>query len=246
MQMRCRPCVAIAAAALVGVAPLLTPPAASADQPTRGTRMLLTFDHDESLRDGTVVRDESGFRNRGTVVARKVAGLRVVNGARLRGAGFPCVGCGHAIVEVADAKGLNPFRKRFAFGAAVRVGPKRAAVGSNFMQKGRYFENGGQYKLNLRPGGIPRCVVTGALGRVVVMGRRSIADGTWHRVSCLRTPTDVRLRVDGKRVAIAHGPTGSLVNDSPLRLGGRKSKAPNRQYHGALDTAFLRLLPPVR
>jgi Concanavalin A-like lectin/glucanases superfamily len=246
--MRHRASIAIAAASLVGVATLLTEPAAAtapAHRPPQGTRLLLTFDHHESLKAGTMVRDSSGFRHPGTIIASHVPGLRAVRGSVLRGAGFPgvCRGCGHAIVEVADAKGLNPLRKPFVFGSAVRVGPKRAVEGSNFIQKGRYNQAGGQYKLNLRPGGIPRCVVRGALGRVVVMGRATIADGAWHRVSCLRTPTGVRLRVDGKRVAAAQGATGLVVNDGALRLGGRKAEAPNRQFHGALDTAFVRLLP---
>jgi hypothetical protein len=238
----------IAVAALVGAIALSASPAgahAGTPRPPQGTRLLLTFDHHESLQAGTRVRDSSGFRHPGTVVAHHVTGLRVVHGHFLRGAGFPrlCRGCGHVIVEVADAKGLNPLRRPFLFGADVRIGVKRAATGSNVMQKGRYNQTGGQYKLNLRPGGIPRCVVRGAVSRVVVLGRTSIADGSWHRVSCQRTPTGVRLRVDGKRVGAVQGIAGLVTNDQPVRLGGRKSTAPNRQYHGSLDRAFFRVLP---
>src|SRR5919199_5723063 len=192
---------AVTAVSAAFVAAVLGPPgdagAAAAHRPPPGTRLLLTFDNGESLQAGTMVRDTSGHHHPGQIIARKAAGLRAVKGWRLRGAGFPCRGCGHVIIEVADAPGLNPYVRPFVFGAAVRVGPKRAETGSNFMQKGRYFQTGGQYKLNLRPGGIPRCIVAGARGRVIVIGRRSIADGGWHRVSCLRTPTGLRLRVDG-------------------------------------------------
>jgi hypothetical protein len=238
----------IAVAALVGAAALSASPAgahAGTPRPPQGTRLLLTFDHHESLLAGTTVRDSSRRHHPGTVIASHVAGLRTVHGRFLRGAGFPrlCRGCGHVIVEVPDAPGLNPLRRAFLFGADVRIGARRAATGSNFMQKGRYNQAGGQFKLNLRPGGIPRCVVRGAVSRIVVVGRASVADGSWHRVSCLRTPTGVRLRVDGKRVGAVQGVTGLVANDQSMRIGGRKSTAPNRQYHGSLDTAFFRVLP---
>jgi Concanavalin A-like lectin/glucanases superfamily len=220
-------------------------PAAAARRPPNGTRLLLTFDSRESLKAGTLVRDRSGFRHPGRIMTRRGGSLRPVNGWFRRGAGFPCVGCGRAIIEVADGKGLDPRRRPFLFGAAVRLGPGRALAASSVMQKGYYNQDGGQYKLQLRPGGAPSCVVFGAKGRLIVDAPATIADKAWHRVSCLRTPTSVRLRVDGKRVAAAHGATGLINNSQPVRLGGKKVAAPNKQYHGALDSAFLRLLPPV-
>jgi hypothetical protein len=207
--------------------------------------MLLTIDHRESLKPGTLVRDESGFRHPGKITSVHGGTLRAVHGVRGRGVGFPraCQGCGRTIIEVANARGLNPRMRSFLFGASVRVGPKRAAVGSNFIQKGFYSESGGQYKLQLRPGGVPTCRMYGLAGRLVVNGRASIADGEWHKVSCLRLPGRIQLRVDGKIVGAAKGATGLIDNDQPLRIGGKKLTAPNKQFHGSLDNAFVRLLP---
>jgi hypothetical protein len=244
--MRISVVVGAACAALVaaGVA-AETAATAAPHKPPSGTRMLLTFDHGESLKPRTLVRDESGFRHPGMILSVHGGALRAVHGPSGRGVAFPraCHGCGRAVIEVENARGLNPRMRSFLFGASVRVGPKRAAVGSNFIQKGFYSETGGQYKLQLRPGGVPTCRMYGAAGRLIVNGDASIADGTWHKVTCLRLPGRVQLRVDGKLVAGVKGSTGAIDNDQPLRIGGKKLTAPNKQFHGALDSAFVRLLP---
>jgi hypothetical protein len=61
-------------------------------------------------------------------------------------------------------------------------------------------------------------------------------------MSCVRSPTAVALWVDGKRAATAAGATGFIGNDAPVRIGGKKIKPGNKQYHGALDSVFLRFL----
>jgi hypothetical protein len=237
--------VGTACAALVAAGLAAETAAAAPHKPPAGTRMLLTVDHRESLKPGTLVRDESGFRHSGMILSAHGGTLRAVRGTSGRGVGFPrvCHGCGRTIIEVENARGLNPRMRSFLFGATVRVGPKRAAVGSNFIQKGFYSETGGQYKLQLRSGGVPTCRMYGAAGRLVVNGHASVADGTWHKVTCLRLPGRVQLRVDGKIVAGVKGPTGLIDNDQPLRIGGKKLTAPNKQFRGSLDNAFIRLLP---
>jgi hypothetical protein len=206
------------------------------------TTLRLTFDHRESLKRGTIVRDVSGHRHGGKVLSRAGGGLRPVAGRSHRGVGFPVRCCGRAIVQVADGKGLDPRHRPFTFGAAVKLGRAQARAGSNVVQKGYFNQAGGQYKLQLTAGGVPSCVLYGGKGRIEVKGRASIADRTWHRVSCLRTPTRVQLRVDGKAVAGTRGTVGFIGNAAPLRVGGKKVTPGNKQYHGALDDVFLRLL----
>jgi hypothetical protein len=118
----------------------------------------------------------------------------------------------------------------------------QARVESNVVQKGYFRQAGGQYKLQLLDGGVPSCVLYGGRGRVVLEGRRSIADRSWHRLTCLRTPARVQLRVDGKVVAGVRRTVGFISNDAPVRIGGKKVKRGNDQYHGAVDSVFLRLL----
>jgi hypothetical protein len=205
-------------------------------------RMLLTFDQHESLRRGTLVHDASGHRNGGLVHVRKGGELRPVAGWSGRGAAFPSRCCGRAIVEVHDDSSLDPRHRRFLFGAAVKLGPVRARVGSNVVQKGYFNQAGGQYKLQLLPGGAPSCVVYGHKGRVILNATTSVADQSWHRLTCLRTPTRVQLRIDGKVVAGAAHVVGYISNNAPLRVGGNKVKPGNQQYRGAIDSVFLRYL----
>jgi hypothetical protein len=208
----------------------------------RGKTLLLTFDHRETLKRGSIVRDDSGHRHGGRVLTRAGGGLRAVPGLSRRGVGFPVHCCGRAIVQVADGKGLDPRRRMFVFGAAVKLGRAQARAASNVVQKGFFHQPGGQYKLQLLAGGIPSCVVYGGRGRVTVKAHASVADRRWHRLSCLRTPTRVQLRVDGKAVAGSKGVAGFVGNAAPVRIGGKKVTPGNKQYRGALDNVFLRLL----
>jgi hypothetical protein len=156
-----------------------------------GTHMLLTFDQHGPLKRGTVVRDASGHRHGAVVLARRGGTLRAVQGLYRRAAAFPRLcdpTCGRAIVQVADRKGLDPRRHRFVFGAAIKATRYQARPGGNVVQKGCFRQDGGQYKLQLNPGGLPSCVVYGGRGRVIVNGARSVADGRWHRLSCTRMP----------------------------------------------------------
>ena len=50
------------------------------------------------------------------------------------------------------------------------------------------------------------------------------------------------LRIDGKADATVRGSTGFIGNTVPLRVGGKKTKPGNDQFHGAVDSAFLHFL----
>jgi hypothetical protein len=220
------------------------PSAVAVHRPPGGTRVLFTFDNGETLRPGTVVRDASGHRHAGRVMVRRQASLRTGPGWFHRGAVYPgrCDGCGRAIIEVPDGRGLDPRRATFVFGAAVRVTARQARLGSNVVQKGYFNQAGGQYKLQLLAGGAPSCVVNGGLGRVIVRATKSVADRRWHRLGCTRTPHAVQLRVDGKLRASARGRTGWVGNDAPIRVGGKKVEPANKQYHGDVDSVFVRVV----
>jgi hypothetical protein len=204
--------------------------------------MLLTFDDNKSLKRGTVVPDASGHGHRGVVLTAAGGAVRPIRGRFHRSAAFPARCCGRAIIQVADSKRLDPRHRAFVFGATVRLGPVQARPDSNVVQKGFFRQAGGQYKLQVLAGGAPSCVLFGGKGRVILRGRRSIADRSWHRLTCQRTPTRVQLRVDGKVVAGAQQAVGFISNDAPVRIGGKKIKAGNDQYHGVVDNVFLRLL----
>lgn len=226
---------ATTAAASAAPAPTTAPDAPHA---RASVRWLANFDHGESLRPGTVVRDASGHRHPGRVLVERRGALRVVSGHPRKAAAFPTRG--RAIVEVPDGSGLDPQRRDFVFGATIRVTRQQSTFGANIVQKGYFNQPGGQWKLQLAPGGVPSCVVYGALERIKITAQRGIANGSWHTVTCSRTHRGVVLRVDGRERARADGWTGFVGNDSPVRVGGKKIGAGNKQFHGVLDSVFLR------
>lgn len=222
---------------------------ANAPKPPPGTVLRLTFDNGESLARNTIVRDVSGHHHAGRVVTQVGGHLRRGPGKFKRGAIYParCHGCGRAIIDVKNARGLNPDKRSFVFGASVRVTPHQSKRGSNVVQKGFFNQAGGQYKLELDAGGIPRCVVRGHLGRLIVTAPKAIDDARWHTLSCTRTATFVRLRVDRRIAATVRGSTGFLSNVADVHVGGKKINPRNKQFHGHLNTVFVRrLTPPTR
>ena len=225
------------------LAPAATATGAAVDHAKPGTRWLMTFDHHQSLGAGSSVRDASGHQHAGRVLVEAGGRLRSVNGHPNRAARFParCHNCGRAIVEVPDRSTLDPQRADFVYGATVRVSHAQAKSGSNIVQKGYFNQAGGQWKLQLGAGGVPSCVVFGGLQRIKIVASHSIANGRWHTVSCARTHAGVTLRVDGHVRATSAGWTGFIGNDSPVRVGGKKVTAGNKQFHGSLDNVFLRV-----
>jgi hypothetical protein len=210
----------------------------------------LSFDNGESLRPGTRALDTTGHRHHATVVVSDGGRLTRERGVVRRAAGFPsaCGTCGRALLEIMDrAAALDPRRRDFQFGASVRVTPRQAPDGlgldPNLVQKGLYNERGGQFKLELL-GSRPRCVIAGRKGRVTTPRGESIADGRWHSVQCVRRGPVVKVRVDGRTVAEASGPTGWLASSAPVRIGGKAvgSAGQNDQFHGDLDSVFLTFL----
>jgi hypothetical protein len=228
-------------AAAVGVVGALGPTApADAARRASSNQFLLTFDHGESLKPGTRVVDASGHRHAGTVVVESGGRLRPEPGFHRRAAAYP--GKGRAIVEIHDRRGLDPHQHGFVFGAMVREKRARAQFGANLVQKGYYNQDGGQWKLQLAAGGVPSCIVFGAAGRVKAKATRSVADGRWHAVSCTRRSSGIVIKVDGRVVATAQGATGSIASAAPVRVGGKKVSAGNKQFRGRTDSVFMRLL----
>jgi len=220
----------------------LDAPAAKAAQ----YRLILNFDQRGlTLRSGTKVPDASGRRHPATVVTQAGGKLTKVKGVRHRGADFPnhCRKCGRAILEVRDHAGLDPLARPFSFGAAIRVPAVQVQHGTNIIQKGFFKETGGQYKLQLGAGGAPTCVFNGSGGRFKVSAPRSVANNHWHRVACTRTLTGIQIRIDGKVRATQDGVVGRIANAAPIRIGGKKVNPANKQFHGRIDSIFVRVLP---
>ena len=244
------PRILVASVALATVLPL-SPSVSAADadrgaqQRRPGAGVLYLFDSRESLVGGSRVLDSMGRRNDGSVVAANGGQVTSVRHHRGWAARFPgrCVqqGCPRAFVSTPNRRGLNPGRRAFSFGAQVRVSADSTAAKSTVIQKGRYTNPRGRWRLRLDwADARPYCLVRGTAGTVLMRSRTGIADGRWHSVACVRTADMVRLVVDGEVVRAKEGRTGRVANRAPVSIGGFATVARSNQFFGTLDRVYLR------
>jgi hypothetical protein len=148
--------------------------------------------------------------------------------------------CPRVILETSFA--TNPGTAPLRFGAAVRLAANETSDGENVLQKG--FSHGhSQFKLQIDgAGGQPSCVLVGTSSPQIytVIAAASVANGQWHTVECVRTGAALTVLVDGAVAGRANVPVElSIVNNDPLRIGGKGTSANNDQFHGALDDVFV-------
>jgi hypothetical protein len=68
----------------------------------------------------------------------------------------------------------------------------------------------------------------------------SVSDGQWHTVECSRAGSSLTVTVDGALAGQTKVPASlSIVNNNPLRIGGKGISANNDQFHGVLDDVFV-------
>ncbi|NUR93634.1 MAG: hypothetical protein HOV67_00090 [Kribbellaceae bacterium] len=152
--------------------------------------------------------------------------------------------CPRAILESDPAPWLNPGARDLHWGAQVLLAPQSTTDGENVVQKG-FSTQGTQFKLQVdHLGGLASCVVAGpvaGLNRIyVAQWNISVADGTWHKLDCVRQLGNLSLFVDGQsRASVAVPATLSIVNADPLRLGGKGIGPWNDQFHGELDDVYV-------
>lgn len=204
------------------------------------------FDHGETLKPGTRVRDVSGHGHFGIVKVSGNGHLTVLdNGVKGRAAGFPRArpGAGRAIIKIESEPALNPRKRPFSFGASVRVTPKQAPHGKdpNILTKGS--DTTSKWKLHLITAK-PRCVFTGAATEIILTSPDPIDNGTWHRVVCSRSGKIHQLLVDGAlKDQSTNAFSGKFTSRAPVKVGGRAvgKAGHNDQFHGDLDNVFLQI-----
>lgn len=152
--------------------------------------------------------------------------------------------CPRAIMETAaylDA--LNPGTGPISFGATVRLAPGQTSTGENLVQKGFSTTGGSQYKLQIDGyAGQPSCAVVGVASATIylVKSPTSVADGQWHRISCVLAGGGLAIRVDGATRGWRAVPvTLRIANNDPLRIGGKGTSPNNDQFDGEIDNVWV-------
>jgi len=246
---RCVRPVSLAAAAALAVVGVLAGPA----QAATSTRLQLDFDNGESAATGSTVRDDSGYGNNGVVQAEYGGALKIVEGVSgTRGVRFPAPcktePCPNAMIKISDSSALDPGTASFEWGASIKLSLSETSDGANVLQKGLYNQNGGQWKLQVDGDpGHPSCILSGTLSdgtfkRTKVRSTVTVADGSWHQVTCRRTSGSVSILVDGVTRGSASAAPVKVSSSAPVTIGAKAVKPKNNdQFFGVLDNVFMRL-----
>jgi hypothetical protein len=159
--------------------------------------------------------------------------------------GFPAkcatASCPRAILEGGDDVDLDPGTRQFRWGASVYVKRYQLKGSANVMQKG-VVDTESQWKLQIgAAAGKAQCVVVGRGSTQAYVARSTVdvADGTWHRLLCVRTATALTVFVDGlRRGSVSVPVTLDISNNLPLRVGGPNFNPTSDRYNGFLDDVF--------
>ena len=152
--------------------------------------------------------------------------------------------CPHAVLQAPAAADLNPGRRPIAYGASVLLARTQTTSGQNVVQKG-YSTTSSQYKLQVDGvAGRPSCVLVDDRKPKIRLVRSavSVADGQWHTLECRRAGSSFAILVDGvTRGTLTIQAALSVVNKSPLSIGGKGAYRDNDQFQGALDNVWIKI-----
>lgn len=179
---------------------------------------------------GRTMRDASGGGRHGTLRGSVEARQPGASGYGYRFPSRP------SYVTVPSSTALDPGTSRFSVTARVRFRalPPGGDVNTlDIVRKGVTTTPGGDWKLEILASGAPHCLFRGSAGQSAVVGSRSLADGSWHTVTCTLTPTSVTVVVDGVSTWAA-ARTGRISNTEPVLLGVKNTLG-HDQYLGFLD-----------
>ena len=93
----------------------------------------------------------------------------------------------------------------------------------NVVQKGQSSSTGGYMKIDMDDGRVA-CGVIGSSGSLHLRSARSIADGAWHEVRCVRRADEMVLSVDA--VVVDRQPwrrPATVANTWPVTIAGKSS-----------------------
>ncbi len=215
---------------------------AQAAPTSSGDAVRYTFD------GATPLADVSGHGHHLSPVSRHGGAFSTVAHADGSALAFPppceVEPCPRIALRAPTTAGLNPGRRPFRYGAAVRLSPDETTSGENVLQKG-YSATGSQYKLQIDgAAGRPSCVLVGERHPQIYLAVSSVgvADDRWHTLECRRSPDRLVILVDARSRGAAVIPAGlSVRNQLPFSVGGKGSFTDNDQFQGMLDEVWLRI-----
>jgi len=178
---------------------------------------------------GTTMKDSAG-QNDGTLT----------NSVRLGQPGFSGLAYGFdgssSYASVPSAASMNPGSANFSFTIALQTTgtPPPAPEDWDLIRKGDITTPGGEYKMEFQSTGQASCGFKGSRYAELVAGP-ALNDGHWHTITCVKTPSDIELIVDGQTFATTAS-VGSISNSAPVVIGSHPGAD---WYQGSLDEATI-------
>jgi hypothetical protein len=181
---------------------------------------------------GTTMADSSGHGHVGTLHA-VTTGQPGVSGKAFGFASKP------SFVSVPTAPDLNPVTATFTVTLHVKfpAGPSGSVGDFDVLRKGLSTTDGGSYKIEILGSRHAFCDFRGATKEGSLTGTKALAVNTWHTISCTRTPTSMKLTVDGSTTSKAVT-TGTISNTGNLFIGAKNSSGGD-QLTGSVDAVSI-------
>ncbi len=183
--------------------------------------------------NGTMT-DSSGYRNHGSLV-NVVSGIPGSVGLGFRFNADP------ARVDVPTAPSLSPGSAKWTITVRVRFAdPPSLEVGDyDLIRKGLGSTVGGDWKFEIWTNGKASCYAQGSTGGMRLTAGPDLSDNQWHTITCVETPTTLKLIVDGNSVGSKTGSIGAISNTDVLTVGAKI--VGGDQYVGDLDEVLLKV-----
>ena len=187
-----------------------------------------------SMNDtGTTMADSSGHNHPGTL-HNVTPGQPGFSGTAFLFSGKP------SYVSVPSATDLNPVTSTFTITLHVKF-PARptSAVGDfDVLRKGLSSTDGGSYKIEILQSGKAFCDFRGATHEGSLTGTKALAVNAWHTIACTRTPTSMKLVVDGVTTSKTVT-TGTISNTGNLYIGAKNGSGGD-QLTGLVDAVTIK------
>jgi len=206
---------------MVGFLAVAASTAAASSQPA-GTVALWHMDE----RSGSTMHDAAG-RNYGRLHAVK----RGLPGWQGTAYGF---NGRSSYISVPSSSALNPGLGNLSFTVHLRytvTPPRGSTTDYDVLRKGNSGISKQFYKLEVRHDNQAVCRFVGSNADELIHAGPKLNDGRWHTVTCSKTRSTIRLRVDRRTYTLSKD-VGSISNDAALVIG---AKPGNDYYNGHLD-----------
>jgi concanavalin A-like lectin/glucanase superfamily protein len=173
---------------------------------------------------------DSAGQNNGTLTSSVTLGLSGFSGNAY---GFDG---SSSYVSVPSAASTNPGSGNFSFTIVLQTAgtPPPPPEDWDLIRKGDITTQGGEYKMEFQNSGQASCGFKGTHYAELVAGPK-LNDGQWHKITCVKTASDIELIVDGQTFSTP-ATVGSISNTAPVVIGSHPGAD---WYQGSLDEATI-------